>query len=73
MGEMQQFKGGESEWVDWKFKLLNAVGSGSLTMRKVVAFAEESTEKGQGCDLRASDPEARGVVPALERPSEEHA
>ena len=48
MGEMQQFKGGESEWVDWKFKLLNAVGSGSLTMRKVMAFAEESTEKGQG-------------------------
>ena len=48
MGEMQQFKGGESEWVDWKFKFLNAVGSGSLTMRKVMAFAEENTEKGHG-------------------------
>ena len=48
MGEMQQFKGGESERVDWKFKSLNAVGSGSLTMRKVMAFAEENIEKGQG-------------------------
>ena len=51
-GEMQQFKGGESEWVDWKFRFLNAVGSGSLTKRKVTTFAEENTEKGQDatCD-----------------------
>ena len=35
VGEMQQVKGGESEWVDWKFRFLSAVGSGSLTMRKV--------------------------------------
>ena len=35
------------EWVDWKFRFLDAVGSGSLTMRKVLAFAEENTEKGQ--------------------------
>ena len=37
---------------DWKFRFLNAVGSGSLTMRKVMTFAEENTEKGQGatCD-----------------------
>ena len=47
MGEMKQFKGGESEWVDWKFRFLNAVGSGSLTMRKVLMYAEEITEKGQ--------------------------
>ena len=47
MGEMKQFKGGESEWVDWKFRFLNAVGSGSLTMRKVLMYAEENTEKGQ--------------------------
>ena len=48
----EQFKGGESEWIDWKFRFLNAVGSGSLTMRKVMTFAEENTEKGQGasCD-----------------------
>ena len=45
LGEMQQFKGCESEWVDWKFRFLNAVGSGSLTMRKVTTFAEENTEK----------------------------
>ena len=52
LGEMQQFKGGESEWIDWKFRFLNAVGSGSLTMRKAMTFAEENTEKGQGasCD-----------------------
>ena len=52
MGEMQLFKGGESEWVDWKFRFSNAVGSGSLTMRKVMTFAEENTEKVQGatCD-----------------------
>ena len=48
MGEMQWFKGRESEWVDWKFKFLNAVGSRSLTMRKVMSFAEENTEEGQG-------------------------
>ena len=48
MGEMQQFKGGESEWIDWKFRFLNAVGSGSLTMRKVMTFAEQNTKKGQG-------------------------
>ena len=49
---MQQFEGVESELVDWKFSFLNAVGSGSLTMRKVMTFAEENTEKGQGatCD-----------------------
>ena len=52
LGEMQQFTGGESEWVDWKFRFLNAVGSGSLTIRKVMTFAGENTEKGQGatCD-----------------------
>ena len=48
MGEMQQFKGGESEWIDWKFRFLNAVGSGSLTMRKVMTFAEQNTKKDQG-------------------------
>ena len=56
MGETQQLKGGESEWVDWKFKFLNAVGSGSLTMRR-----GEHRER-PGCDLRASDPETRGAA-----------
>ena len=42
MGEMQQFKGGESEWVDWESRFLNVVGSGSLTMRMVMTFAEET-------------------------------
>ena len=58
LGEMQQFKGGESEWVDWKFRFLNAVGSGSLTMRKVMTFAEENTEKGQGATCDSSNPKA---------------
>ena len=47
VGEMKLFKGGESEWVDWKFRFLNAVGSGSVTMRKVLMYAEENTDKGQ--------------------------
>ena len=41
-------QGCESEWIDWKFRFLNAVGSGSLTMRKVMTFAEQNTKKGQG-------------------------
>ena len=40
MGEMQQFRGGESGLVSRKFRFLNAVGSGSLTMRQVMAYAE---------------------------------
>ena len=42
----ETFAGGEAEWVDWKFKFLNAVGCGSLTMRNVLAYAEEKTRKG---------------------------
>ena len=32
--------------IDWKFKFLNAVGCGSLTMRNVLTYAEEKTRKG---------------------------
>ena len=46
MGEMQQFKGGESEWVDWESRFLNVVGSRSLTMRIAMTFAEETIGKG---------------------------
>ena len=40
------------EWVGCKFRFLNAVGSGSLAVGKVMTFAEDNTEKGQGatCD-----------------------
>ena len=53
---MQQFKGDESEWVDWKFRFLSAVRSGSLAIRKVNLEAllgtndhlEDSYECGKG-------------------------
>ena len=35
------------EWVDWKFKFLNAIGTGSRTMRKVLMWAEENTTKAE--------------------------
>ena len=40
------------EWVGCKFRFLDAVGSGSMTMRKVMTFGEEKSEMGQAatCD-----------------------
>ena len=35
MTAVDRFHGGETEWVDWKFKFLNAVGTGSKAMREV--------------------------------------
>ena len=33
---VDRFKGGEAEWVDWKFKFLNAVRTGSKSMRRML-------------------------------------
>ena len=40
MAAVEKFKRGEVEWIDWKFKFLNAIGTGSRTMRKVLMWAE---------------------------------
>jgi hypothetical protein len=45
MTAVDKFKGGEMEGEDWKFKFLNAIGTGSRTMRKVLTWAEENTTK----------------------------
>jgi hypothetical protein len=47
MTAVEKFKGGEVEWVDWKFKFLNAIGTGSLAMRRVLTWAEENGMKGE--------------------------
>ena len=47
MTVVDRFKGGEAEWVDWKFKFLNAVGTGSKAMRRVLMWVEEKTTKGE--------------------------
>ena len=47
MTVVDSFKGGEAEWVDWKFKFLNAVGTGSKAMRRVLTWVEENTTKGE--------------------------
>ena len=40
LGDVEKFKGGETEWGDWKFKFLTAVGTGSLPMRKAMTYAK---------------------------------
>ena len=40
MTAVDRFKGGEADWVDWNFKFLNFVGTGSMAMRKVLTWAE---------------------------------
>ena len=62
MGEMQQFKGGESEWVDWKFRFLNAVGQREPDDEEGHDVCGGEHREGLGCDLRSSDPKARSVA-----------
>jgi len=52
MTAVDRFKGGETEWVDWKFKFLNAVGTGSKAMREVLQWVEDN-HTGKGDSLTA--------------------
>ncbi len=52
MTAVDKFKGGEVEWVDWKFKFLNAIGTGSMAMRRVLTWAEENAGKGEAMTVR---------------------
>ena len=45
MTAVDRFKGGEAEWVDWKFKFLNAVGTGSKAMIRMLMWVEENVTK----------------------------
>ena len=47
MTVVDRFKEGKAEWVDWKFKFLNAVGTGSKAMRRVLTWVEENRTKGE--------------------------
>ena len=42
MTAVDRFKGGEAEWVDWKFKFLNAVGTGSTKMRELLQWIDDT-------------------------------
>ena len=61
MGEMKQFRGGESGWVGWKFRFLNAVGKPENEAGDGVR-GEEKPSRARESDLRGSDPEARGAA-----------
>ena len=52
MTAVDKFKGGEVEWVDWKFRFLNAIGTGSMAMRRVLTWAEENAGKGEAMTAR---------------------
>ena len=47
MTAVDKSKGGEAEWVDWKFNFLNSVGTVSMALRRVLQRAEETTMKGE--------------------------
>ncbi len=38
--------------MDWKFKFLNAIGTGSMAMRRVLTWAEENAVKGEAMTAR---------------------